>query len=479
MVMASPPAVGRRTFGLRGVGGLLVAATVLSGCKATYSERVGEFRAAFRSGDFAHAENLVDQHLADETDLDLTYVSKAAALAAAPELANDDAWLLGLEKGMTVLARGDVDGARALFERGRAELEHHVEATAVDWIESVILDDTYMAYRGYDHELVMLRTMIALCALLQGRDDAARDVEELVRFEQALAEGAFGASSGYDYRMLIPRVALGSYLAANLHESAGRAVDAFRMYRDLRDAGADLDLIVAAMKRTERGGAPPSTTHGVVHIFTLVGSSPTLIEAVHPPTEFARSLAGVAVALYAEAGSAAMAVPIKVPQVFVNDEFVASLTVDVPGFQSVETEALVDFNHIFITELEAFMPWILARAMARRSLKAAAVAVVETQVRDAIGGDQGDLAGFVAGATLSLGATAVEDADTRSWSSLPAQVQVARLALPAGVHDIAVGPLARAHVKVTPGRDSYMLIIAPEPMSPGAAIVDAYSRVSN
>lgn len=474
---ASPNRTRARLAGARIV--VALAAFTLVGCKATYSERIGEFRAAYRDGDFDRAADLVEDLIAEDSELDRTYVATPVALADAPELARDDAWLLGLELAMTALARGDIGGAKALLARGKLELERHAEATAVDWIESAILDDTYAAYRGYDHEIVLVRAMIALCELLERSGDAPAAVAEISAKQAEFLANGFGGAGSYDYRLLYPRVALGAYLEAILHESAGRASDAYRSYRVARDDGADLDSIRAALARTDRGGAPRSATHGVVHVFGLLGSSPTLIESLHPPTEMARGLAGVAIMLVGDAGSPAMQVPIKVPTLYLNDEFVPSLAIEAPGFRAVDSEAILDLNGLFESELDAWMPWILARAMARRSLKAAASAVLERVIRDSVGGDEGDVAGFVAGAVLNLGSTAVEDADTRSWSTLPAQIHVARLVLPAGVHDIAFGSLARAHVRVDPGRDSFVVVIAPDPQMPGAAIVDAQSRIDN
>lgn len=480
MSSTSIPKLRSNAFSGRVTGGAtLLCSIFVLGCKATYSERVGEFRAAYRDGDFDRATDLIEGMICEEAELDRTYVATPTALAHAPELGRDDAWLLALDLAMTRLALGDVEGATALLERGRIELDRHAEKTAVDWIESAILDDTYAAYHGYDHEVVLVRTMLALCALLERKGDPFAAVAEVSRKQAELVVTGFGGSGGYDYRLLYPRVALGTYLEAILHEGVGRNLEAYRAYRATRDDGADLDLVNEALRRTDHGGAPPSSTHGTLHVFALLGSSPTLIETLHPPTELARGLAGVAIALIGEAGSAGMQLPIKVPQLYLHDEFTPSIGIDAPGFKTLETETMLDLNGLFAAELDAWMPWILARAMARRSLKAAASATLERVIAGNVSGEYGDTIGFMAGAALNLGTTAVEDADTRSWTTLPAQFQVARLVLPAGTHDIAFGALARANVRVTAGRDSYVVVIAPDPVMPGAVIVDAHSRMEN
>ncbi len=460
---------------------LLCAFVVLlgTGCKATYSDRMGEYRGAFRSGDYALANLVIDELLIEETGLDATYVVDASALAGSNELSEDDAWLLGLEKGMTALALEDIDGAHALFQRGKDELDRHAEATAVDYMESAILDDTYAAYRGYDHEVVLVRVMLALTTLLRGGADPMPAIGEVTRKQQELLDQGFGAESGYDYRALYPRIALGSYLEGVLLESSGRTPDAKKAYRRAREDGADLDLMKQALARVENGKQSDHPGRGVVHVIALLGGSPILIETTHFPTEAARMLAGVSVALVAEAGSAPMQVPIKVPQVWVGSEFVPGISIESPGMAPVITEPILDLNGLFAAELEAQVPWMLARAMVRRSLKAAAAATLERVVAKGIGGDEGDAIGFLAGATLNLGSTGVEDADTRSWTSLPSHFHVARLEMPVGEHVITFGGMGGARVKVAPDRDSFVVVIQPDPVMPSTVLVDAYSRISN
>ncbi len=454
---------------------LALCAGGVVGCKATYSDRVGQYRYAYRSSQFELADRILDDILLEDAKIDGALAADAIRLAEQPEISEHDAWLLLLEKGMTRLALDDVKGAQALFERARIELDRHWESSATDYLESTILDDTYRAYRGYDHEVLLVRVMLALCDLLEGSGRAMEKAADISRTQQALLDHGFGAESGYDYRALYPRIALGSYLEGTILESKGMQTEAKRAYRTARDDGADLNILAEALRRIDRGAGPRRDV-GVVHVIALLGGSPALIETRHAPTEAARALAGVAVMIAADAGSPAWQVPIKVPQLYVPDEFVAPLSIETRGMKPVVTESIIDLNGLFREELDAMMPWVLARAMVRRSLKAAAAGVLERVVTRNVGGDFGPTAGFLAGATLNMGATAVEDADTRSWTSLPAQVHVGRLELAPGEHEISFGALGRARVTVSAGSDSYVVVIEPAPEAPAAVLVDRASR---
>jgi hypothetical protein len=105
-----------------------------------------------------------------------------------------------------------------------------------------------------------------------------------------------------------------------------------------------------------------------------------------------------------------------------------------PGFSAarlriagreVQTEAFANIEELAIAELERNQPAILARATAR--------AVVKYQM-SAKTGKENELAGLLVNLTGLL----TERADTRSWLSLPASIQLARVALPPGEYDLEV-----------------------------------------
>ena len=86
------------------------------------------------------------------------------------------------------------------------------------------------------------------------------------------------------------------------------------------------------------------------------------------------------------------------------------------GKKKVTTETLADIDNIFIAEFHKKLPTIVAKAVTKLALQTAAQAVAQDQF--------GDLGGIAAAAYSVMTA----GADTRSWYSLPKNVQLAKVA---------------------------------------------------
>ena len=108
------------------------------------------------------------------------------------------------------------------------------------------------------------------------------------------------------------------------------------------------------------------------------------------------------------------------------------------------------------------LPIFIAKAVARRVVKKGLIYAVEEAGKV----DQGSL--------LSLGAMAAgvaweatENADTRCWALLPDTIQVLRIELPVGEHEVHLLPLgrnghelasnARKKVEIVDGRNTYLM----------------------
>src|SRR5207244_3741794 len=79
------------------------------------------------------------------------------------------------------------------------------------------------------------------------------------------------------------------------------------------------------------------------------------------------------------------------------------------------------------------LPAIKLRAIARATVKYAA-----TKIAEKAAGGSNKLAGALVGIAGNVASAASEVADTRSWTTLPANVTVGRLWLPAGTHKVHV-----------------------------------------
>jgi hypothetical protein len=107
------------------------------------------------------------------------------------------------------------------------------------------------------------------------------------------------------------------------------------------------------------------------------------------------------------------------------------------GDASAMGEVAENIDAIATQNLEAEMPAITARAIARAVVKAQVARAARENARQQ-NQNGGAMASVLAGLAVEVIGVVTERADTRSWLTLPANVQLARLALPAGSHTIRV-----------------------------------------
>jgi len=112
---------------------------------------------------------------------------------------------------------------------------------------------------------------------------------------------------------------------------------------------------------------------------------------------------------------------------------VLSARVSVSGKQA-STQMMENIDAIARASLDSHMPAITARSIAR----AVAKGVIQESV-DRAGNRKNDPAVELIGSLfVRVAAIATERADTRSWLTLPANVQLARLSVPPGSYTVTV-----------------------------------------
>jgi hypothetical protein len=158
--------------------------------------------------------------------------------------------------------------------------------------------------------------------------------------------------------------------------------------------------------------------------------------------------------------------PVRIPVVVRQPNRIDHLQVAVDDQPSGETATLVDVGLLAETHFKAKTPEIIGRVVARRVLKKSAVYVV----KEASGADMVpglDIALTLAGVAWE----ATEAPDTRCWSLLPDKIQVLRVEVPAGNHEITLTPADRAGrfgysavstVAVREGRNTSVLVNFPD-----------------
>jgi uncharacterized protein len=97
-----------------------------------------------------------------------------------------------------------------------------------------------------------------------------------------------------------------------------------------------------------------------------------------------------------------------------------------------------DITSIAVKDLEQRIVRTTTKAVARAAWKYAAAEGVAVGVRNSFGknNEAGHLAGVIAGVLARTLAIASEEADKRSWATLPDRIQVGRVVLPPGTYDI-------------------------------------------
>lgn len=104
------------------------------------------------------------------------------------------------------------------------------------------------------------------------------------------------------------------------------------------------------------------------------------------------------------------------------------LSVEADGAVIGETEPICDFQALAVKALEEEVPVIATRELVRLVAKGAAAKLAREKL------------GLLGAIGASLWNVAGENADLRSWISLPANAQVLRAALPAGSHRLTITP---------------------------------------
>ncbi|MCK6458686.1 MAG: hypothetical protein L6Q95_02180 [Planctomycetes bacterium] len=452
---------------------LLLLALAVVGCRS-YSDKLAEFRGHYLQGDFEGADAAVDRLLAKETGESVEAVARSNGLGV--KAGKGDTYLLLLDKAMTQLALGRPEVAIELMRKARDQLDAHESKTAKEFFASVLSDDMARSYAGADYELILVRVLLCLCDLLvhssQTEGDAYAYALQVGEKQQQIVESPLGEDLGYKPRQEYRRVGIGAYLQGMILEATGSLDGAARAYE--RCAGYEPDVAIAqeAVRRA-KGGRYAEPGEGVLHVFYLAGPGPFYATGTSPPTDLALRIAQIAAALVTDSYVPLMQTDVPVPVLAVHVPGVPRLEVSAFG-RKTATETILDVNMVAGQQLEKMMPLVLARAVIRRAVKATITTAGSEAVKSSNRNSTGDAAEF-GFALANLIWTASERADTRSWSSLPAHIQVARLPLPAGVHTVRFGGEAEADVRIKAGRDAYAVVIRPDPGRPGVILVDRLS----
>lgn len=420
---------------LTGLAGLCL---VLTGC-STHAHRLVAVREAYHSGDLATAQTRIDKAARD-------YPREADVLE--------------LDRASVLLSEGQVRQAEQILRQVRDRLDQKEGTDLQAGLTALLTDDQNLQYAGEDHEKVLLRFYLALANLLGDGSDAAAYALQVADKQQQIIQAGTGPD-GKNPKASYGQVAAGAYLHAVLREETQQHYD---------DAARSLQLVchwspqfVAGKRDLERvkTGRHSHKGNGVLYVFALVGRGPYKEEKLEVPSTVALLLADRLLSDMGKRSLPPTVAPIKVPRLVVPPSEVQTVRVSAAG-QVGQTETLTDVGQLARQQCEAIHDSVVARAVARRAVKKAAIFGVKEALRlqkDQLSNLALDLAGVVWEAT--------ESADTRCWGLLPDKIQVLRLELPAGTHSVSVQPIGHhgrpvgspvtTNIEIRDGRNSYAL----------------------
>jgi len=367
---------------------LTAAALVLavSGC-ATYSAGFAKVETDAANRNLDGAVKSLDELKLSGADENLHYLNKGTLLRLQEKYAESNKYL---------------DHAKVLMERLNA-------ISVTEQLASVSVNDTMKAYEGLPNEQLMVYSFEALNYLQLGAvDEAAVEARQFDVKQARIAANNKGAKylSGAFVRYLNGMV----YEAVGERDSARiemqKAVDGYRA----QNAGFPVpQALVTDLKRVTAGAPAASEVTFILHN----GLGPSLdeqnIRVQNPnPGNNSPAMFSLAVPKYVK-----RAVPV--------DHVVISAAAG-----NATSEIVEDINAIGERSFNDRLPLIISRGLARMVVKTLAAQEAKKQA--------GDNAWLKLAADLSTNLS--ERADTRTWSLMPGNILMARLALPAGIHQI-------------------------------------------
>lgn len=379
--------------------------------------------------------------------------------------------LFKLDMGMLFHYAGEADSSNKYFFAAEREIEDLYTKSVSLAVLSFVLNDNVLPYEGEDFEKVLINVFLALNYAEQGMTEDA--LVEARKVDLKLRE----LSRRYEGKNKYKEDAFIRYIAGVLYESDGEINDAFISYRKAFDTYRvyeeeygtpapvflldDLVRTATLMGFTDEaesyaslGGTPyedSDVTLGSILIVAYAGRAPTKREirptVTIPDTSGTLHTFQIALPKFVARHSS--------PRVYT---VTAASADDTSRTQTVISE---DVTAIAGSALEDRLGLIYLKSGGRALMKFLAAEKAKSELSK-----DGDKKGrnFLGSLAVDLVVGAMEQADLRTWRTLPAQIQLARLNLPPGYYTVNVASsdhlyeLIDVTVDVRPKRTSFVLV---------------------
>jgi uncharacterized protein len=363
-----------------------------------------------------------------------------------------------LNKGMILRMKRDFTASNQALEAAKTEMERLYAASVSENALSFLVNDATVSYAGDDYEQVLVHLYMALNYLELGQPKEAR--VEALQVDLKLRE-----IGGKIPENKFTEDALSRYLTALIYEELGEWSDAMIDYRKAYEAykkyqvnyGVPIpdmlkhDLLRLAQRqglkdelalyKKEFGLTPAqeenraSEGEGELVFVLNNGLAPIKREKVIGAFAPSPSVVIDSTKPHKQAAPAPpIAVSIALPYYESRPDKVLSARVSASGNQAT-TQMMENIDAIARASLDSRMAAITARSIARAISKGAIQGAVD---RAGNNRDNDAAAALLGSFIVRVAAIATERADTRSWLTLPANVQLAKLPLPPGSYTITV-----------------------------------------
>jgi hypothetical protein len=365
-----------------------------------------------------------------------------------------------LNKGMVLRMKRDYAGSNQTLEAAKTEMERLYAASVSENALSFIVNDATVSYAGDDYEQVLVHLYMALNYLELGQPNEARvealqvDIK-LREIGENIPESKFTED------------ALSRYLTGLIYEELGEWSDAMIAYRKAYEAyrkyqinyGLAIpdmlkrDLLRLAMRQglkdevaqyskefgieLQQDRKQKPEQEGELVFILNNGLAPIKREKVvatwAPPPSVVVGKSRPQASRPPPPPPPVM-VKIALPYYESRPNNVLSARIIVSG-KRADTQMMEDIDGIARASLDTRMPAITARSIARAVAKGA---LQESVDRAGSSGNNDVAAQLISSLVVRVATAATERADTRSWLTLPANIQMARLSLPPGSYDVKV-----------------------------------------
>lgn len=336
-----------------------------------------------------------------------------------------------MNRGMLLRMVGDYEQSTRALEEAKNLIDNLRAASLSEQALSFAVNDAAQSFIGEDFEQVMVHAYLALNYLEQRRLDAAR--VEALQSDILLRQIAQGSPSSPYTEDAFTR-----YLTGIVYEDEREWSDAMIAYRKAYEAyQGQLDRFGVALPQTlkhdlirladrmglaeEAEGYRKSFGINETLSASALADQGEIILTVHAGLAPAKREHAVTVL---NPGTGRL-LRLALPQYHSRGHPFSYARVSVDS-QSATTSRVVSIDTMAIKSLEARMPVITARAIARM--------IAKDSMAKAAAGDRGSSSQALLGAAVNIAAVLAERADTRSWFTLPGEIHLARMALPPGTY---------------------------------------------